>query len=96
MVTLVMSPEYEELCDLVYDWSPAAEADKEYIEDNAEPDQFFAALMAMVALLYGPLFRKALSLVPKEQAQGSPSVPEAEGLPSPSEAKKAGLEAPLG
>lgn len=96
LATLILSPEYDELCDLIYDWSPAALADKDYIEENAEPDQFFAALMAMVALLYGPLFRKALSLAPKEQAQGSPSVPEVEGLQPSSEARKAGLGANLG
>ncbi|MEE9159921.1 MAG: hypothetical protein V3U60_16240 [Gammaproteobacteria bacterium] len=93
LVTLFMSPEYEELCDLVYDWSPAAQADKEYIEDNAAPEEFFAALMAMVGLLYGPLFRKALALVPKEHAQGSPSVPEVKPLQPSTEAQKAGLGA---
>lgn len=54
LVTLI-GPEFDELLDLVYLWSPEMEEDKELIEDTATDFEFITALIVIGKMVYGPL-----------------------------------------
>ena len=57
----LLSTKLDQALDLVFDYAPELQEDKDWINDHGFDDQFIAALMEIGGLVYGP-FVKALPL----------------------------------
>jgi len=56
-----LGPSFDDLLDIVYDYSDEIAADREWLEENATDEEFVRAIMVLIGFLFGP-FAKAMGI----------------------------------
>ena len=54
LIVKLIGPAFDDMLDIVYEYEPTIDADREWLEENASDVEFVTALVAIIGMTYGP------------------------------------------
>ena len=75
-----LGPDFDDLLDIVYDYSDDIAADRDRLEDEATDEEFVKALFVIIGFLFGP-FAKAMGIAYQKKTD---AIPQPDGVESSS------------